>query len=97
MATRRRIVMQEGNSSILGIIGGGYGELLAEILKVMDRYSNRFYSNKENRARIMAKLDLQEMTYHRRLRWLLDKQILIKVKDSGRGVYSVNRKVLNFI
>ena len=86
----------EGQNSILHIFGGAYSRLLLEILNSMDRNINRFYSNKENRSKIVRKLKITEISYQRRLRWLVDKKVLVRAEDAGRGVYYLNRELLRF-
>jgi hypothetical protein len=93
---RRKVVFMEGRNSILNIFGGGYSEMLQEILKLTDRNVNRFSSNKENRYKIMTKLRITQITYQRRLKWLRDKRIILPVKEGGRGVYHFNREIIRF-
>ena len=89
-------MLVEGQNSILDIFGGAYSKLLVEILNSMDRNINRFYSNKETRGRITRKLKITEISYQRRLQWLVQKRVLLKAQDAGRGVYYLNRELLRF-
>jgi hypothetical protein len=93
---KRGIMLMEGNNSILSIFGGAYSKLLLEILHVMDRNLNRFYSNKETRSKIVKRLKITEISYQRRLRWLVDKKVLVRAEGAGRGVYYLNRELLRF-
>ena len=88
--------MVEGQNSILRIFGGGNAMLLLEILNSIDRNVNRFYSNKETRAKITKKLKITEISYQRRLKWLVDRKVLVKAEGAGRGVYYINREYLRF-
>lgn len=89
-------MLVESQNSILHIFGGAYTKLLIEILNSMDRNVNRFYSNKETRSKIVRKLKITEISYQRRLRWLVDKKVLVRVEGAGRGVYYLNRELLRF-
>ena len=93
---KRKLMLVESSNSILNIFGGAYGKLLQEILRLMDRNLNRFHSNKETRTKIINRLRITEISYQRRLKWLVDKGVLKKAEDAGRGVYYLNREVLKF-
>lgn len=95
-ATRkRRLFFEEyrGEVLILTKLGSPYGLLLSEILGIIDRHMNMYHSSQENKERIMRKLEIPEVSYHRQLKWLVDNQVLVR---RGRGSYGLNRNFINY-
>lgn len=95
-ATRkRRIFLEEryGHVSLLEALDSPYARLLAAIIQNMDRHSNQYHSTGKNKDLIMEKLDIPEVSYHRQLKWLTEKKI---IERYSRGIYGLNRNMINF-
>lgn len=65
------------------------------VLKQMDKHSNKWHSNAGNHQGIRNRLGIQQSTLEKHLRKLRDKELLLK-SDDGRGVYLINKQLVEY-
>lgn len=63
------------------------------IIEQTDKRSNRWYAVKENKTRIMNKLNISLPTLDKHIKSLKDRKLIVPRQD--RGVYSLNPTVFD--
>jgi len=94
---RRNIrILMGGKMDFFRALDEPYLNVFRQVLVQMDRVSNKWYSNKGNHKEIMNRCSISHSTLEKHLKKLKTKKLLQRLETEGRGVYLVNKELIEY-